>query len=480
MSPRPHPARRLSRRRFLGSILACSAAAAGRAADRPAAGAVPFGMKPLRVAVIGCGGQGRNAHLSQCLREKLVAVVDPDETCLRKAIEAVKKYDGALDTSTIRTFTDYREMFDKMAGEIDAVTIATPNHHHALPSLLAMKLGKAVYVEKPMAHTVAEGRQMAEWAKRYRVATQMGNQGHSGEGYRRLCEYLWAGAIGPVAEVHAWTNRANGGTGPRPPTQPAPAGMHWDTWIGPAPHRDYHADLHPHEWHGWHDFGNGSLGNMGCHVLDGAFWALKLGHPTAVEVEEMTGGSDERYPVGTRIRWDFPARDDLPPVKVFWYDGRRAHVKEAAAGSDPASVAPNGGNRPPLAAELERKHEMSLESSASLFVGERGIMYAGCYGGGVRIVPEERHKAFPMPPPILPRLKGGHFADFFRACRGGGPACADFEYSARLNEMVMLGTLAMCAGPRVRIEWDGPGMRCTNRPDLNRLIQVPSREGWRV
>ena len=144
-----------------------------------------------------------------------------------------------------------------------------------------------------------------------KVATQMGNQGHCEEGYRRLCEYIWAGAIGKITETHSWTNRANGGEGPRPPTLPIPAGLHWDEWIGPAPYRNYHSDLHPHEWHGWYDFGNGSIGNMGCHVLDGVYWALKIEHPSSIEVEQMRGGSDERYPTGSRVRWDVPARGNL-------------------------------------------------------------------------------------------------------------------------------------------------------------------------
>ena len=153
-------------------------------------------------------------------------------------------------------------MFDKLHKQIDAVFVATPNHHHALPSMIAMQLGKGVYCEKPLCHDMAEARKLREMSHKYKVATQMGNQGHCDEGYRRLCEYVWAGVIGKITETHCWCDRSNGGVGPRPPTQPVPAGMHWDEWIGPAPYRDFHADLHPHEWHGWYDFGNGSLGNM--------------------------------------------------------------------------------------------------------------------------------------------------------------------------------------------------------------------------
>jgi len=294
--------------------------------------------KPLRVAVIGCGGQGRGTHVPPAAREQLVALVDPDDDCLNKASKRAKDMVPDIDPRKIRTFNDYRKLFDAMGKELDAVLIATPNHHHALPALMAMQLGINVYVEKPMAYNIAEARLLAEHSKKYKVATQMGNQGHCGEGIRRLCEYIWAGAIGNVTEVYSWTDRTNGGIGPRPPSEPPPAGMHWNEWIGPAPYRDYHDDLHPHEWHGWHDFGDGSLGNMGCHVLDCPHWSLKLGHPSSIEHEEATGGTDERFPFGNRIRWEYPSRGDMPPVKIYWYDGIRL---------DPRSPVLRGSSRMP-------------------------------------------------------------------------------------------------------------------------------------
>ncbi|MCX7049253.1 MAG: Gfo/Idh/MocA family oxidoreductase, partial [Candidatus Sumerlaeota bacterium] len=325
----------------------------------------------LRIAVIGCGGQGTGAHVPPAAREQLVALVDTDEKNLEKALKRAKDSNSNLDTSKVQTFNDYRKMFDKVGKEIDAVLIATPNHHHCLPALMAMQLGKAAYVEKPMAYCIQEARTMAEYSRKYKVATQMGNQGHSNEGYRRLCEYIWAGAIGKVTEVFCWTNRANGGVGDRPPALPVPPGMHWDEWIGPAPFREYHKDLHPHEWHGWHDFGNGSLGNMACHVMDGAHWALKLGHPTSIEVEEMNGGTKERYPIGARIRWDFPARGDMPPVKVYWFDGKRPGNKSTEEGDTQGSVGSSAMNRPPLLAELMKKYNRKFSESGSLYVGDK-------------------------------------------------------------------------------------------------------------
>lgn len=311
----------------------------------------------LRVAVIGCGARGLSSHISAACTERLVAVVDPDENNIAKALQRAQEADPNINTGSIRTFTDYRKLFELMGKELDAVIIATPNHQHALPALMAMQLGIHVYLEKPLAHDISEVRTLAAAAHRYRVATQMGQQGHSAEGCRRLCEYVWAGAIGQVREVHCWSNRANGGTSGRLPTKPVPAGMHWDSWIGPAPYRDYHDDLHPHDWHSWFDFGNGSIGNLGCHVIDPVYWALKLQHPTVIVMEEVTGGSDERYPMGTRIRWDFPARDTMEPVKLYWYDGLKHGVPHTGhdVNDDTDSVIPEARNRPPLVAELEKK-----------------------------------------------------------------------------------------------------------------------------
>ena len=248
----------LSRRSFVKQ----SALAAGVFAAAPfnILNAANAGDK-VRFVQIGCGGRGASAHLPAAQNEQLVAIVDVDEN--RHAF--VKKWlqGKGGDADKLQVFTDYRKMFDKVSKDFDAVFIATPNHHHALPALIAMQLGKNVYCEKPVCHDIAEARALRAMAAKTKVATQMGNQGHCEDGYRKLCEYIWGGVIGKVTETHSWTNRANGGEGPRPPKLPVPAGMHWDEWIGPAPFRDFHDDIHPHEWHGWYDFGNGSLGNMG-------------------------------------------------------------------------------------------------------------------------------------------------------------------------------------------------------------------------
>jgi predicted dehydrogenase len=322
---------------------------------------------------------------------------------------------------------------------------------------------------------------MAAASVKYKVPTQMGNQGHSGEGYRRVCEYIWAGAIGKVAEVHCWCDRRNGGVGGRPPTLPVPAGMHWEEWIGPSPYRDYHKDLHPHEWHNWYDFGNGSIGNMACHIMDGAVWALKLKSPTSIVAEVITGGSDEQYPLGDRLRYDFPARGDMPPLKLYWWSGKKPDVTGDAKGDDQDTVSKSGQFYPPLVLEWQKKAGFKLDSNGTLYVGDKGTMYTGTYGGGTTLLPVEKMKEYPMPEKSIPRVKGGHFGDFYEAVRAGKPtACSNFEVASVLTEIVCLGNLAEKAGVGKKVEWDGATMKCTNMPELNRLVQLQYRKGWTV
>lgn len=433
----------------------------------------------IRIAQIGCGGRAMS-HLGATLDENLVAIVDVDE----KRHDAVRKSlaDKGRDAGKIQVFTDYRKLFDKLSKQLDAVFIATPNHHHALPSLMAIDHGINVYCEKPVCHTIAEARQMRAAAAKSKVATQMGNQGHCEAGYRQLCEYIWSGAIGKITETHSWTNRANGGQGPRPPELPVPAGLHWDEWIGPAPYRDFHDDLHPHEWHGWYDFGNGSIGNMGCHVLDGLYWALKIEHPTSIETEQMRGGTDERYPMGSRVRWDIPARGDMPPVKVFWHEGLRQDATGAASGNLRAAKG-DDRNFPELMYKLRKKYpdeELDSGDSGTLYVGEKGVIFTGTYGDKMHIVPYEEMKATPEPPKTLPRPKG-IFVDFLDAVRAGRKETSvSFDYGTRLTEFALLGNLAQRAGAGKKVMWDGAGMKVTNLKELNALVKRDSREGWRA
>lgn len=440
--------------------------------------------KPLRVALIGCGGRGVGELLPECCKEQVVALVDPDARRIKAALAQVRNVAPSADLAAIKTFSDYRQLFDVMGRELDAAVIATPNHQHAPPALIAIRRGIPVYVEKPLTHTIHEARLLRDEAKRCGVATQMGQHGHSNEGCRRLCEYIWAGAIGQVREVHCWTSRCDGLLDAKhSPALPLPEGMDWDAWIGPAPFRNFHSDLHPHGWHLWHDFGNGSVGNMACHLVDPSYWALKLQAPEAVEVEDMHGGIGGVWPIRTRIRWDFPAREGMDPVKVYFYDGLAANQQYSEQTVEKRWR--NTAKReyqylPPLLLELEKKYDEEFGRNGSLLVGDKGIMTIGEFGDRCRIVPEEAHRAFPVPTQVLPRVTGSHPSDFFRACRGGAPACANFDYSAPLAEIALLGNLAMLAGLKRRVEWDGAAMRCTNRPELNRFVKPAYRDGWKL
>ena len=468
----------LNRRRFLKHA-AVAAGAVSAAGVYPCPGILRAAGSAGRVncVVIGYGVRGTE-HVGRLGDDNLVAMVDVDQrqhAALHKRLAA-----KGADAGKVQLFTDYRRMFDKIGKQIDAVFVATPNHHHASAALIAIELGKNVYCEKPLCHDVAEARRMAQAARRSKAATQMGIQGHCMEGYRRLCEYIWAGVIGNIRETHSWTNRCNGGRGPRPLAEQPPAGLNWDQWIGPAPYRAFHADLHPHEWHGWYDFGNGSLGNMACHVLDGVHWALKPGHPVSIEAEEMFNGSDERYPTGTRIRWDVPARGQLPALKVYWYDG---HIGADDPGDDNKATQGVKGppNLPPLLVQLKKKYpKEKFDSSGTLYVGDKGLLYTSTYGSVMRLEPEERMREVPEPSRSLPRPENS-FMDFLRACRQGKTdTAAPFEYGARLTEFALLGNLAQHAGVGKKVAWDGPNMRVTNLPELNRWVKCEYRKGWAV
>lgn len=468
-----------TRRSFLKST-ALGAAAVG-ALPLPAIFAAGSPGERLRCALIGCGGRGMN-HLdwfAGTSKELLVAIVDPDE----KRHAAVKKWlqSRQIAAEDLQVFTDYRQMFDKLGKSVDAVFIATPNHQHAGPSILAMEHGMGVFCEKPLTHSIGEARKLREMAARSKAPTQMGNQGHCEEGYRRLVEFIQAGVIGKVTETHSWTDRANGGIGPRPPVTSPPAGMNWDSWIGPAPYRDFHDDLHPHEWHGWFDFGNGSIGNMGCHVLDGAYWALNLDHPTTIECQELRGGSGERYPLGSRILWEFPARGAMPPAKVYWYEGLNQQTAEGASGTL-RQARGDARNLPPHFKELLAKYpDEEFDSNGTFYVGDKGIIYTATYGGRMHVVPLEKNQDLAQSvPKTLPRPKGKNVMDdFIRACKAGEKeTAASFDYGARLTEFTLLGNLAQHAGVGKKIEWDGKRMVVKNLKELNKWVSRKPRQGW--
>jgi predicted dehydrogenase len=437
----------------------------------------------LNCVQIGCGVRAMT-HLEQVIvnqGQHLAALVEPDDNQLAQTKRWLESKGQNVDK--VQTFNDYRVMFDKIGKHVDAVFVTAPNHHHAMVALTALELGRNVYCEKPLTHTIAEARMLREKARYYnKVATQMGNQGHCMEGYRLLCEYVWSGAIGNITETHSWTDRANGGEGPRPPSKPIPPGMNWDAWIGPAPYRDFHDDLHPHEWHGWYDFGNGSIGNMGCHILDGVFWALKCGHPTSIEAEQIRGGTDERYPLGSRIRWDVPARADMPPLKAYWYEGLNATTPDQPQGQTHAARG-SARNLPPILEELRQKYPddyFGKPDGGTLYIGDKGVIFTGTYGEKMHILPLDSMSERPKPPQVLGRPKD-IFTDFVTACRAGrSDTAAPFEYGAQLTEFSILGNLAQKAGVHNKVEWDGPNMTVTNHPELNQWVKRENRKGWEV
>jgi predicted dehydrogenase len=441
----------IDRRRFLGTSAVTTAATmmTGRVLAG-AAGSAP-GDK-LNIAGIGVGGMGKS-NLRQLETENIVALCDVDH---EYAAETFKRYPRA------KVYTDYRKMLDQQK-DIDAVVIATPDHTHAVISMEAMRRGKHVYCQKPLTHDVYESRMLARAARETGVTTQMGIQGHSGEGGRLICEWISDGAIGEVTEVDAWCSLSYYPFGhaywsskwSRRPKEspPVPSTLDWDLWLGPAPERPYHPAYHPAVWRCWWDFGCGMMGDRGAHTLDPVVWALKLGYPESVEATSLDLNPDT-HPIASIVTYRFGARGGLPPVKLTWYDGLRAP-------------------RPP---ELEDGRRMGHVEGGSLFKGTKGKLVGGVYGEDPRLIPESKMKAYQTPPKIIPRVEVSHEQDWVRACKGGQKAGADFEYSALLTEICLLGNVARRVDGR--IEWDGENMKVTNLPEANKYIRTPYREGW--
>ena len=468
----------------LAAAVACS-----RLSHGPAVLADAHPSSRLNVALIGCGGRGRS-YLPGLMRRAAAGVVnvaalaDCDEGSLGRAVRAVsqnaeKSKVKGFDPAKVKTFTDYRSMYDKIAGEIDAVLIATPDHQHACPSMMAIQLGKHVYCEKPLVHHIYEARALGEAARKAKVATQMGNQGSGTGNHQTLAEYLEAGAIGKVLEVHGWHGFHSrfGGSMPKPKPQPVPKGLDWDAWLGPATARPYSAVYRP--WHGWCDFGTGSLGGWGTHVMDAICFALKLGHPKAVELVQVEDPSEDRFPRHATVRYDFPQRGELPPISVFWYDGSKPNTDANVKARDGKPVS-RVANYPELHATIRKEHGRKLGNAGSIFVGEKGMICCGSHGGAPVILPEARRKEFKPPPRKLPRPSGGIMGDFFGACKkGGGPTFSGFDtFAGPFLEMLSVGHLAMRAGLRKPVQWDGANMTPTNMPALARLVKREYRKGW--
>ena len=470
----PKPTTTTTRRQFIATTTA--AAAAFTIVPRHVLGGTRF-VAPsdkVNVAIIGAGGQGRTNARALFQEEdcQIIALADPAEEWdlaqwyytgksgrgpVKAEIE--QHYSGKTPNHTCTTYEDFRVMLEKEKA-IDAVLIATPDHLHAYISILAMKSGKHVYCEKPLTHNIREARLVARVAKETGVATQMGNHGRSGEGHRQTVEWIKDGAIGAVREVHAWSGnpRIAGQVWPGEGPAVKPSGLNWDLWLGPRSERPYSGTLTPFVWRWVWDFGNGTMPDMAPHHFDPAFNALGLDAP--VTLEARASFVDPKVTTGSNlVTYQYAARGDRGPLTLFWYDN---------------------GLRPPTPLGIDPddpRQRLGEGDNGLLLIGDKGILTCAGWSGMPRLLPVEMHHAYNKPPKTLPRV-AGHHADWLQACKGGTPACSNFEYGARLTEFVLLGTLALRTGKVVK--WDAAGMTATNAPEAQPFIEGTYRKGWEL
>lgn len=444
---------RLTRRNFL----ATSGAALTTVSVLPAsvlglrAGESP--NSKLNIAGIGLCSQG-NGDLQGMKSENIVALCDVDT---RYTDKLSQQFPGA------KHFGDYRKMLDGMGKEIDAVLVATPDHWHATIALHAMKLGKHVYCEKPLAHSVREVRALTNAAKEFKVTTQLGNQGHSFDTIRVFREWIEAGAIGPVKEVHAMCRSVYSRIDQLEEVkrgQPVPATLDWDMWIGPAEFRPYHATYHPGRWRSWTKFGTGVIGDWVCHVVDPVFWTLDLQAPTTIEALEPKdydpAKHGETFPAGNVIKFEFPAKGGRPGVTLVWYDGAQ---------------------KPPRPAEFTA--EDKLPDIGAIVVGDKGKIRYGSHGASApEIFPEADPQKFQRKPTHY-KLSPGHQKEWIEACKAGTRAGSDFSYGGPLTEVALLGVIAMRFRGK-KLEWDSAGMKFTNCPEANAFLEPNFRKGWSI
>jgi predicted dehydrogenase len=445
--------KKLTRRGFMSAAAGVAAFTVVPRSVLGGAGQTPPSEK-VNIAGVGIGGQGGSDLRELENQTNIVALCDVDWA---HAAGCFKRYPKA------KQYKDFREMLDKEDKNIDGVVVGTPDHLHAIVSMAAIKRGKHVYCEKPLTHTVREARMLAEAAREHNVATQMGNQGQAGEEVRLLCETIWDGAIGQVREVHVWTDRPLNGIDKwywpqgvdRPKGEdPVPESLNWDLWVGPAPMRPYAKRVYnPFVWRGWWDFGTGALGDIGCHSMDPVFRVLKLGYPTSIEAT-CTLVNNETYPVASRVTYEFPARGDMAPVTLHWYDG---------------------GMKPPRPPELEDGRRW--DTNGLLYVGDKGKML------GSRLIPETRQKEYGKPPKKLERSIG-HYMEWVVACKGGKPAGSNFpDHAGLLAQVVLLGNVAIRPALKdklltTKLLWDAKEFKFTNMPEANKYLTKEYREGW--
>ena len=521
-----------SRRHFFFGTLLAGAVPTGGFASTPSLKTLGYKSpnEKLNIASIGAGGKA-SSDIDGCATENIVALCDVDE---KQAARKFQQYEK------VPKYKDFRKMLDK-EKDIDAVIVTIPDFMHATAAMWCMERGKHVYVQKPLVRTIWEARALMEAALKYKVATQMGNQGYSNEGTRQCAEMIWAGEIGNVTEVHAWTDRPiwPQGLTEIPPEDKVPDWLDWDNWVGIANARPYTSGgkgyptqwgyfYQPFNWRGFYDFGCGALGDMACHILGAPNLALRLGAPTSVECIQKEGASDFMFPKKSVIRFDFPARGSMPPVKLFWHDGlketpeiegvpkgeilgdmpsrlafprRQGPGRGQGAGqgvtaqggppqSAPSQAMPAGGpTMPPRTGFVGRVFNWEDYEAikkmdppprmpppdGSLFIGDKGMITTGTYGEQTRLIPVEKMRDYKFPPPLLTRSPG-HYRDWIRACKGGDPACSNFNVAAPFVEWMLLGVIAL----RVegKLEYDAAKMKITNNADANKYLKPTFRKGW--
>jgi len=438
--PLPRSSTSLSRRQFVAGATTL-AATAGVWSELPAQESKSPNEK-LNLICVGTANRAA-ANIDGIKSQNIIAFCDVDQRYLDVALS---KHAGA------KGYRDYRKMIDQEHTKADGIVVATADHNHAPASIRGIAAGLHCYCEKPLTHTVQEARIVAEAAKKNGLVTQMGTQIHAENNYRRVVEIVRSGAIGDVNEVHVWVGKGWGG-GDRPEKgQTPPANLDWDLWLGPAPVRPFAAGrYHPAQWRRWWDFGQGTLGDMGCHYMDLPFWALDLRHPTSIEAE----GPDvhpETCPLGLVVKYQFPEREGhagtLPALSMTWYDGNKT----------PREVA---GEKVP--------------GSGVMFVGSKGHMFANY--GSYKLFPRDQFSDFQAPPESIPNSIG-HHAEWIKACKDGSPTTCNFDYSGALTETVLLGNVAYRVGKK--LQWDAETLTATNCPEADQYINKQYRPGWEV
>ncbi len=411
----------------------------------------------LNIAAVGAGGKGRS-DIESVSHENIYAVCDIDDERLGATLG---QEFAAPFRDRVKTYRDYRVMLDENP-EIDALLISTPDHMHAPIAAHAMDLGKHLYVQKPLCHTVAEARFLARRARETNVVTQMGNQGHAGEGARLINEWVASGELGAIREVHCWTNRPVWPQGiARPEADaPAPATMDWDLWLGAAPMRPWvERAYHPFNWRGWVDFGTGVVGDMGAHIIDHPYWALDLGLPERIGASSTRWGRDfESFPLASRIHFEFPASASRPAVRMIWYDG---------------GLLPE---RPP---QIENGRQLGDNDGGVLIVGENRTLMHGVYGRNPVLIPESLHLATEPPPRTLPR-SNGIYQEWIDAIKDRSKVTtSDFAYAGRLTETMLLGNIAVRQAANHKVlEYDGEAMRFSNDDAANAWLDKEYRPGF--